>query len=64
MKNVKADILTTLFKNQYYEKRIESIRDHKFPGLILRYEKRSGWALIATDSSKSNISSDDNNVKD
>ena len=64
MKNVKADILTTLFKNQYYEKRIESIRDHKFPGLILRYEKRSGWALIATDSSKPNISSDDNNVKD
>ena len=51
MKNVKADILTTLFKNQYYEKRIESIKDHKFPELILRYEKRSGWALIATDSS-------------
>ena len=40
MKNVKADILTTLFKNQYYEKRIESIKDHKFPELILRYEKR------------------------
>lgn len=51
MKNVKADILTTLFKNQYYDKRIEGIKNHKFPELILRYEKRSGWALIATDSS-------------
>ena len=64
MKNVKADILTTLFKNQYYEKRIESIKDHKFPELILRYEKRSGWALIATDSSNQNISNDKNDVKD
>ena len=64
MKNVKADILTTLFKNQYYEKRIESIKDHKFPELILRYEKRSGWALIATDSSNQNISNDKNDVKE
>ena len=64
MKNVKADILTTLFKNQYYEKRIESIKDHKFPELILRYEKRSGWALIATDSSNQNIPNDKNDVKE
>ena len=64
IKNVKADILTTLFKNQYYEKRIESIKDHKFPELILRYEKRSGWALIATDSSNQNISNDKNDVKE
>ena len=64
MINVKADILTTLFKNQYYEKRIGSIRDHKFPELILRYEKRSGWALIATDSSMLTISSNQDDVKD
>ena len=63
MKNVKADILTTLFKNQFYEKRIASIREHKFPTLILRYEKRSGWALIATDSSTVNVSKNDDDVK-
>ena len=63
MKNVKADILTTLFKNQNYEKRIESIKDHKFPELFLRYEKRSGWALIATDSSNKNIANAENDVK-
>ena len=63
MKNVKADILTTLFKNQFYEKRIANIREHKFPTLILRYKKRSGWALIATDSSTDNVSKNDDDVK-
>ena len=63
MKNVQADILTTLFKNQYYDKRIASIKENKIPFLSLRYEKRSGWALIATDSSKLNLSNDKNNVK-
>ena len=63
MKNVKTDVLTTLFKNQYYDKRIEGIKNNKFPELILRYEKRSGWALIATDSSSNNVSNVNGDVK-
>lgn len=58
MKNIKANILTTLFMNNNYEKRIRYIKEQKFPSLFLRYEKRSGWASIATDSSKDTISND------
>ena len=32
--------------------------EQKFPSLFLRYEKRSGWASIATDSSKDTIPND------
>lgn len=63
MKNVKANILTTLFANHNYEKRMKSIKEQKFPSLFLRYEKRSGWASIATDSSKDTISNDNTGVK-
>ena len=65
MKNFKADILTTLFKNQHYENRIKSIEENKYPNLSIVYKKmRSGWTSIATDSSRSNISNNDNDVKD
>ena len=37
--------------------------EQKFPSLFLRYEKRSGWASIATDSSKGTISNDNCSVK-
>ena len=37
--------------------------EQKFPSLFLRYEKRSGWASIATDSSKDTISNDNCSVK-
>jgi len=63
MKNVKANILTTIFANHNYKKRIKCIKEQKFPSLFLRYEKRSGWASIATDSSSNTISNDDNGVK-
>lgn len=44
-------------------KRMKSIKEQKFPSLFLRYEKRSGWASIATDSSKDTISNDNCGVK-
>ena len=41
MKNVKANILTTLFANHNYEKRMKSIKEQKFPSLFLRYPRLS-----------------------
>ena len=63
MKNVKADVLTTLFQNDNYEKRIKGIEENRFPELSLKYEKKGGWALVATDLSNNNIpnNSDNNN---
>ena len=63
-KCVRANIIITLFKNEYYERRIKGILDGRFPDLSIRYEKRSGWALIATDSSIKNISNGQSDVKD
>ena len=39
MKNVKADVLTTLFKNKHFENRIKSIEDNRYPNLSLVYKK-------------------------
>lgn len=45
------------------KKRMKSIKEQKFPSLFLKYEKRSGWASIATDSSKDTIPNDNTGVK-
>ena len=52
-----------LHANDCLKRRIRYIKEQKFPSLFLRYEKRSGWASIATDSSKDTIPNDNNGVK-
>ena len=39
MKCVKANILVTLFKNEYYKKRIKGILEGRFPDLSIKYKK-------------------------
>lgn len=59
MKNVRADILTTLFKNQNFEKRIERIQENGSSELITIYKRKSDSVAIET-----NITRDENEIKE
>lgn len=59
MKNVRADILTTLFKNQNFEKRIERIQESGSSELITIYKRKSDSVAIET-----NITRGENEAKE
>ncbi len=50
MKDVKANVVTSVFREDRYKSRILRIKAKKIPGIFLIYEKGEGWAALATSS--------------
>lgn len=50
LKNIRTDVLTSVFEESRYRNRIESIKKRNIANLFLIYDACEGWAALATHS--------------